>query len=234
LFFASAIKNHPLVHFLSAYVLIGLGHGAFYGLVYLFVTVVLGLSEQFVWVLLVDAVVTLVAAPLWRPLMVMIEKHRALALGIGVSAMAIAALVFLPAGVSATPLLLVLIGVRAFGAAVVYVAPNALLGDIADYEWMRRGVNRAANCHALVSLLTKIGATVGGGGALLLAGWIGFDPQASNGSETLTAFRAIALAAPAVLLAGGAILAFKFPLGRREHDIVRRRIETRQEAVVNG
>src|SRR3546814_1881814 len=75
------------------------------------------------------------------------------------------------------PELIVLVALRAFGAGVITVAPNALLGDVVDYELMKRKVNRAANFHALVSLATKCTATIGGGVGLILVGLAGFDAK---------------------------------------------------------
>jgi glycoside/pentoside/hexuronide:cation symporter, GPH family len=152
------------------------------------------------------------------------EKHRALAAGVLISALSIAAMVFVPTGPSGAALLLVLVGIRAFGAGVVYVAPNALLGDVVDYELMRTGVQRAANCHALVSLLTKMSAALGGGGALMAAGFVGFSPELPNSETANWFFRIIALVVPCIILSAGAALAFGFPLNRRAHDVVRRRL----------
>lgn len=229
-FFAIAHKNYPLKHFLGSYLLVGLGQGVFYGLVYLYVTKVLQLDDHFVFVLLTDAVVTLFAVPIWRQLVVMLQKHRALALGVIVSSMSICGMWFVDAGAGSAELLLFLIALRAFGAAVLYVAPNALIGDIVDYEWLRRGANRAANCHALVTVFTKMGATVGGGAGLILLDLVGFEAQGVNDEAVDQAFRVIALAVPAVLLLGGALMAFTFPLDRRAHGVVLRRLERRGHA----
>ena len=224
LFLPAASKNKPLLRFLAIYALIGLGHGVFYGLVYLYVTNVLGLGDLFAWVLLIDAAISLAAAPIWHRLVLKWEKHRALAAGVLISALSIAAMVFVPTGPSGAALLLVLVGIRAFGAGVVYVAPNALLGDVVDYELMRTGVQRAANCHALVSLLTKMSAALGGGGALMAAGFVGFSPELPNSETANWFFRIIALVVPCIILSAGAALAFGFPLNRRAHDVVRRRL----------
>lgn len=224
LFLAAARNNKPLLRFLAIYALIGLGQGVFYGLVYLYVTNVLGIGDQFAWVLLIDASISLAAAPIWHRLMLKLEKHRALALGVSISALAIVAMNFIPFGAAGAGLLFALVGLRAFGAGVVYVAPNALLGDVVDYELMRTGVQRAANCHALVSLLTKICAALGGGGALMAIAAFGFSTDGPNSDDVLWLFRAMALGAPSAILVLGAFVAFGFPLNRRAHDVVRRRL----------
>jgi len=219
--------NRPLRWFMSMFVLTGLGQGVFYGLVFLYVGSVVQLADHFAWVLLADALVSLASVPLWYFIVRRIQKHRAWALGLAVSAFAILAMWMLPTGESALAPLMLLIGVRAFGASVVYVAPNALLGDVVDYELLKRGVNRAANFHALVSLVTKITASVGGGAGLLLIGLAGYDARALNPPEAVAAFKWIALIASACILLAGAALALRFPLDRERHEVVRRRIEKR-------
>ena len=224
-FVGAAARNGPLLRFMAAFALTGLGQGVFYGLVFLYVGAVLGLGAHFAWVLLVDAVVTLISIPAWYGMIRILEKHRAWALGLAISAASVLAMWLLPHGDAAVVPLMALIGLRAFGAGVVNVAPNALLGDAVDYELLKRGVNRAANFHALVSLMTKITATVGGGMGLMLIGAAGFDPKAVNTAPTVAAFRVVALVLPAAILALGAAVAAAFPLDRARHEVVRRRIE---------
>src|SRR3546814_3929190 len=79
----SARGNHPLHWYASIFLLTNLGQGVFYGLVFLYVSSVLGLAAAFVWVVLADAVVTLAAIPLWYALVRALEKPRAWALEFG-------------------------------------------------------------------------------------------------------------------------------------------------------
>lgn len=220
-------RNQPLQRFVAMFMLTGLGQGIFYGLVFLYVGSVLQLATVFAWVLLTDALVTLASIPAWYVLVRRLQKHRAWALGLVVSAFALFAMLRLPADDSAIASLLVLVSLRAFGSAVTQVAPNALLGDVVDYELFKRGVNQAANFHALVSLLTKLTATIGAGGALLVVGLGGFDPQAINPPAVLAGFKGVALFVPGVVLVAGAAVAMGFGLDRRRHAVVLRWIERR-------
>src|SRR3546814_1413850 len=119
----------------------------------------------------------LLSVPVWFGLIRAILKHRAWALGLTISAAALLGMLFLPAGDAAFVPLMALICLRAFGSGVTQVAPNALLGDVVDYELLKRNVNQAANFQALVSLITKLTATPGAGAGLLIVGLLGFDPK---------------------------------------------------------
>lgn len=223
--FTAVAANRLLLRFMAVFVLTGLGQGIFYGLVFLYVSSVLQLSDLFAWVLLADATVTLACVPIWYVLMRTLQKHRAWALGLTISALAILGMWILPAGEAAFVPLIILACLRAFGACVIFVAPNALLGDVIDYELLKRKTNRAANFHALVSLVTKITASVGGGAGLLLVGLAGFGARLANPPEAITAFKVVALLASAFILLCGAAAVIGFPLDRARHEIVRLRLE---------
>lgn len=225
--FRAMRRNRPLLHFVTIFMLTGLGQGVFYGLVFLYVGAVLQLGTAFVWVLLADALVTLASVPVWYGLIRGIQKHRAWALGLVISGAALLGMLWLPAGEGAFALLIALICLRAFGSGVTQVAPNALLGDVVDYELFKRDVNQAANFHAMVSLLTKFTATIGAGAGLLLVGLAGFDPKQVNSAAVLADFKIVALLAPALILFAGAVTAAGFQLNRRRHAVVLRSIERR-------
>lgn len=225
--FRAMRRNRPLLHFVAIFMLTGLGQGVFYGLVFLYVGSVLQLGTGFVWVLLADALVTLASVPAWYGLVRGIQKHRAWALGLAISAAALLGMLALPTGEGALAPLLVLVCLRAFGSGVTQVAPNALLGDVVDYELFKRDVNQAANFHAMVSLITKFTATIGAGAGLLIVGLAGFDPKHANTAAALTDFKLVALLVPALILVAGAFTAMAFKLDRRRHAVVLLRIERR-------
>lgn len=225
--FEAVRRNRLLQRYAVMFLLTGLGQGVFYGLVFLYVGPVLGLGASFAWVLLADALVTLLGVPVWYRLVRRLQKHRAWALGLVVSAAALLGMMAVPVGEDGLALLLALVCLRAFGSCVTQVAPNALLGDVVDYESYKRRVNQAANFHALVSLIAKFTTTVGGGAGLLAVGLAGFDPKAANPPQVLAAFKVAALLCPALILLAGAAATATFPLGQRGHDAIRRRLERR-------
>ena len=224
-------RNGLLQRFALMFLLTGLGQGIFYGLVFLYVGSVLGLGASFAWVLVADAVVTLLSVPAWYHLVRRLQKHRAWALGLGISALALLGMMAVPAGGEGFTLLLVLVCLRAFGSGVTQVAPNAVLGDVVDYELFRRHSNQAANFHAVVSLIAKFTTTLGGGAGLLAVGLAGFDPRAVNPPQVLAVFKMAALLCPALILLAGAVVTLRFPLDRGVHAAVLRRVERRMHHV---
>jgi len=219
--------NRPLRHFAALFTLTVLGQGIFYGLVFLYVGTVLDLGASFAWVLLADALVTLLGIPVWYALIRCFQKHRAWAFGMLVSTVALLCMLALPSGREAFVPLIMLVCLRAFGSGITQVAPNAVLGDVIDYELLKQHVNQAANFHAMVSLITKFAVTVGGGLGLLAVGLAGYDPGGTNTPAVTLAFKITALLVPAMIVALAGAAALCFPLDRRRHAIVLRRIEKR-------
>jgi len=221
------LGNRPFRHFLMIFVLAGFGQGMFYGAVYLFVDSVLGLRLYFPLVLLADALCTFAAVPVWYRLIGRFEKHRAWGIGMVGSALAVAAMAVVPPGRGGLAPLLVLVVLRAATGAVIYVAPHALLGDVVDYDILRTRCNRAGNYHALMALVTKANGAAGGGLALVLVGIFGFKAGVHNVPSALAGFKVVVLMVSSVVVGGSGIASWFFPLDRRRHEIVRRRILAR-------
>lgn len=225
--------NRPLRWFLCIFILTGLGQGIFYGLVFLYLTNVLPFKQHFALVLLVDAVMSLAGLPLWYRVIITLGKHRAWSIGMAISAAALSCMLLIPEGSAGLTVLLVLIALRALGSSVVYVAPNALIGDVVDFELYKSGANLAANFHAAVSLATKGTATIGGGLGLILVGLIGFDPKVPSSASTAFTFGCVATVLPALLLIGASIAAWAFPLTRKHQKTIERALMKRRSRI-NG
>ncbi len=178
----SLATNGPFLQFLLIFLLAGFGQGIYYSLVFLLVSSVEGVGALFPVCLLADAIATFIAVPLWYLAVARIEEASRLGRGNGcLSGSRSGAMVLAPAGARRLcPLLLGLMILRAFAGAVIYVAPNALLGDVVDYDILRSRTNPAANYHAALALTTKANGAVGGGLGLLLIGLFGFTTTGEN------------------------------------------------------
>lgn len=225
------LSNGPFRHFLLIFVLAGFGQGMFYGAVYLFVDSVLHLRLYFPFVLLADAICTFLAVPFWYRVIARLEKHRAWGIGMIGSALAVSAMFLVTPGSGGLALLLALVVLRAAMGAVIYVAPHALLGDVVDYDILRARSNRAGNYHALMALVTKANGAAGGGLALVLVGLCGFKAGVENAPAAIAGFKLAVLVLSSMIVAGSGLAAWLFPLDRRRHDIVRRRILARSDAL---
>ncbi len=94
---------------------------------------------------------------------------------------------------------------------------------------LKTGSNRTGTHFAGVALLVKLTSAVGGGLALELVGFFGFSTmntaEPHGWAKFGILFTFIGLHTALQLIAAAMIL--KFPLNRKKHDIIRRRLEQR-------
>ncbi len=108
------------------------------------------------------------------------------------------------------------------------VAPMSIIGDVVDYERWRSGEQQSGQFVAAFQLTQKLvgGIAVAGGFYLLSA--FGFEPgQASYDASATVGIKLVAVVAPALLMATGGLIAWRFPLNKRRQSIVRRRLQQR-------
>jgi Na+/melibiose symporter-like transporter len=109
------------------------------------------------------------------------------------------------------------------------IALPSLLADIVDYDVWRNHQDRAAIFFSFQSIVTKLNQGAGGAIALAIPAGFGFD---AHGEITPAAALGLKLAFvgwPCLLLVPMLWLAWHYPLGRRQHGILARRLAARQE-----
>jgi glycoside/pentoside/hexuronide:cation symporter, GPH family len=179
--------------------------------------------------LLVYFVTGLAGAPGWASLSYRLGKHRTLA-GAALFGAATLPLFFLVprdgSGGAAAFLLTALFGLS-YGAGPVLLP--AIMADVADEETAETGERRAGAAFALLTLTNKIGYALSIGVTYPLLDLIGFSgaPGAANAAAALTGILLLFVTLPVLLLLTAATLLWRFPLGEREHLLMRRRIAGR-------
>lgn len=227
--------NRPFWFFLSAAVIGGLGGGIFYATIFLYSDTYLQLGRFFPHVLVIDAVGTFIAIPIWLKIIYRFGKHKTMTVGLVASAASMLALAFIQPGESALIPFLILVGVRAMMYAAGYVIPMALLGDVIDYDILKTGVNRSANYFAALALIGKISAALGSGLGFIIIGAFGYTVAGPNSDFANNGLIFAALILPAITMVISGVIYWFFPLDHRRHSIIRRRIEARAErAARNG
>jgi Na+/melibiose symporter-like transporter len=115
---------------------------------------------------------------------------------------------------------------------VCNVVLPAILADVIDYERWRSGHGRAGGYFAIFALVTKFNNAVGGGLGLLLIGAFGYMAGARLTESAMAGLLIAFAGVPSLLQLTAAVMAWRFPLNERRHDIVRRRLEGRPRPAV--
>jgi Na+/melibiose symporter-like transporter len=108
------------------------------------------------------------------------------------------------------------------------VAQYSIVADISDFDMLRTRRNRAGGYYALSAFLVKLGVAAGGGLGFVIVGIFGFEPNADNDTLAMTGFFLAFIVIPMGLYAMASALAWAFPIDKRRHDIIRRRLEQRR------
>jgi Na+/melibiose symporter-like transporter len=173
--------------------------------------------------------VTLLAAILTVPAMVWAAgrfgKHRVLIAGQGLYVIGFLSLYAVPPATLglALPSFLVL----GAGFATFSVLPASILADIIDYGALKRAEWRPGLYMAASIFLSKLAFAAATGASFGLLSLVGFDAKGANDDLRMTLFKAVALALPALLMVGAALVLMGFPIDRHRHQVIRRRLEMR-------
>jgi Na+/melibiose symporter-like transporter len=226
-----ALRNTPpLQYFLLTQVLFGLATGAVASLFVIYASQYLGLGDKIPQIALPMTLAMALGMPLWLQVMKRVDKHRAWS----VAAVGMILTLSLAPLVEPGPGALVpMVGIMtAFGffLGLSSIALPSLLADIVDYDLWRNGKDRAAILFAFQALVTKLNQGVGGAAALAIAAFFGFSGKGETGPDAALGLKLAFVAWPCLLLVPMLLLAWRYPLDRRAHGILARRLARRAAA----
>ena len=223
---AALFGNRPFVLLLASYTVTAIGSNLPATLITYYVQYVIGDPnvEAFLLLYFVTGVALL---PFWVWVSRRIGKKQAWIVSGLINAVAFAGVFFLGRGDSMGYAVLVVISGIGYGASLAL--PSAMQADVIDYEELRSGVRREGEIIGLWSVARKIAAAVGVGLALPVLGWMGYQPNVEQTPEVVTTLKALYALAPAVLTVAGLLIAWNYPIGKREHRAILDAIEARRQ-----
>jgi len=232
-FIKAAARNGPFLIFLSNALLTGFAVGIYFALYFLYVTQVQGYAKEFVVISLLLIVVAALAYLFWLRVLDRIGHFRTCAISNFGLALFIGLLGMQPTGGQHLYMMTLNLAAIAFVASGWFISLAPMLADAADFDLLKTGVSRIGKYYSFQSLINKFTFGLGGGAGFLLLALSGYDATvgAENTPEVITQFK-IAMFVPTVIInvvCGFIIL--RFPITRRRHKIIRKRIEKRAEAL---
>lgn len=221
------LKNKPLRVFTAMLLSSWIASGMVAGLYFFFITNYLVIPDKFGHIGLSVAAISFASASFWAWLARRIGKHRLLAICNFSVVITLLGMALIRPGPTAFPAMLVVFSLSAMFGSGSTVANYALMADIVDYDTLKTGHNSAGNYYALITLFQKVGLGAGAGLALFIAALFGFDAQESNEGTALVGFFIAFLAIPIILNLLATALAIVFPINRRRHQVIRKRLDQR-------
>jgi GPH family glycoside/pentoside/hexuronide:cation symporter len=227
------ISNKPFRLFCLTFVVMSIGSSVagvtmvFYINAYLKAPTMVGIS------LLVLAITTVAAVPLWLKISHRIGKHRATALSIFLS-------MLLYGGVSPFlrpgdglyySVLLAFLGVASSGLSTL---PLGIIGDVIDYDTLMKRQARGGIYWGVWSFAQKFAPALGIGVTLPLLTLFGFSANGHNTVSSLQSLKYIYCFGPVPFYTIAGVLFFLFPIDAKRHAVIVRglvRLEKRAAAV---
>lgn len=228
-FLHSVRGNRPLWLYLAAFCLGGMGLGTLQ-IMFTFYDGYLRLGSWYPYLMTVFAITMAGTTPLWSWMARRIGKHRAYVVSVVIVSLATQGYWFLDPDtltqefiVSVSMVIVFFIGM---GASAVMVLSPAILADVVDYGRLRTREQRTGSYYAFYMLTSKIATAIGAGMAFLLLSAFGYDASAGAVNTGTAAFGILFTVAvvPAILKVGGGLIIWNFPIDRRRHAIIERRL----------
>lgn len=195
-----------------------------------FVAAYMGRPDLAAGLFLLQFVFGVFAGPIWLRIGYRLGKSRAAVVGELVQ-VAIN-LVLLAVTPSALPLLIGLTIAQGLAQGSGNLMLRSMVADIADKQRLESGEDRTGLLFSIFSLTGKAATAVAVGVALPLVGLLGFKPGAVNAPEALLGLKLVFALGPALAHLASAWLISGFSLDEAGHADIRRKLDSRDAAVV--
>jgi Na+/melibiose symporter-like transporter len=224
--FRAVRSNKAFLRFLLASGLAGLGDASGLAVGFLVLDSYLGLGAAIGMILLQWAVSALIGVAIAEFLLKKYEKHRVFAWSaIGC---AISYLAFMPLQPGGTNVLLFYMSIyflHTLFYIVIDMLPLAMVGDLADFDLMKSGVQRTAQYVSVLTFVRKAVFGVGTSLSLFVVSQFGFEARHAPYAEAaVTGLRLSAFVLPFTFFLLSGIVIWAFPITARRHAVIQRRI----------
>ncbi len=223
------LANRPLHLIVSAIGLSAAAYGMWIGIAFIYIDSYLGLGTQFALIFFASTVWTGVATPIALRVIGLSSKPTAWLMGLGIFLMFLLAMAFVqPGQLGWTAFLIVFIA--PFYLMFKNVAAPAMMADIADYGKLKLGRECAGSYFSLQAFIFKISVGLGGAMSIGLTGLFDYDPASPvHSAHAILGLKLAFLGCPALLIMIAAWCVWRSPITRARHDIIMRRLATREQ-----
>lgn len=217
-------QNKPLLIFVAAQSLSGLGMGMWIGLLFIYLDSYLQLGESAAAFFLLGNICSLASLGLWLRFANYAGKPAAWAVSVAMFSVLIVMMGLLTPGVGFLAPLLLICGVYVASGCTHVVAPS-IIADTVDYGKLKFGGDRAGTYFSFYTLLGKVNNGLGAGAALAIAGFYKYDPALEqNAVEAVFGLKLAFAGIPVALILASLIFIRMTPITKRRHEIIRKRI----------
>ena len=218
-----ALKNRPFIWLSGTYFIVNISFAFIKILMAYYVEYQLLMQAEIPLVMGLMLICVTISLPFWQWLSRKMDKGPAYALGMAIGALAVLLTFFLPH--VPTALIYLVAALAGFGFAANWIFPWAMVADVGDYDRAETGQQRSGMYYGVWGLATKISEAL----ALAAVGWVltgfGYVPNVEQTPQALLGIRLFFGLIPAICIFAALPLLIKYPINRRSHAEVRRKLE---------
>ncbi|MDB9953857.1 MFS transporter [Porticoccaceae bacterium] len=224
-----AVKhNKPFQIFMAAYMCSGLGLGMCGALLFIYIDAYLGEGAIFAQLSILGLAGGLLLTPLAYKVVIIVGKKKAWMISTLITLVAIFYLGLLSPGHDAYMGLVVFYIILTFGGVSLGVIAMPMFSETVDYALLSDKTERRAAYFSVFSMMVKANGALGMAIGLAVAGWLGFDANATtHDAQSGFAIHMAVSWLPVALGSLGLFFIWKFPLDERRSAIIYRRLAGR-------
>ena len=224
----AALHNKPFVWLCVTYFVVNISFAFIKILMAYYIEYQLLMKAETTLVMGLMLICVTISLPFWQWVSRKMDKGPAYGLGMLVGGAAVVLTFFLPH--HSTGLIYLISVLAGFGFSAQWIFPWAMVADVADFDRVESGQQRSGMYYGVWGLATKISEAL----ALAAVGWIltgfGYVPNVEQTPQSLLGIRLFFGLVPAGCIFFALPLLFKYPITRKSHAEVRRRLETAEKA----
>jgi len=226
LFVKSLQANKPFLLFAGATIFGFIGLGANSTMIFFFVDSHLGIGEHLALILIVDTIINILAMPMWLKLSDKLSKHTCWAIAYFFPLFYYPVLFFVPIGADALWYMIAFSVGNGVVQSAIWLAPTSILADIIDYDTLKSKIRRGGLFFAAFMLMVKASMAIGSGLGVGMLDMFGFEAQGNNDSfATIGIFVSYAVFPLCCYLIGMTFI-LKFPIDKKRHSTITKRINS--------
>lgn len=227
----AALRNRPFIFSAGIFLFTWICMTILQGTLVFFIKYIVQRENQTELIMGAIFVTAILVLPLWEWVSRNTDKRKAYIAGIAFWAVVQIALATLTPS-SPMVLLLTLCVLAGIGVSAAHVLPWSMIPDAIEWDELNSGQRHEGMFYSLVTLVQKMASSFAMPTVLFILEATGYQPNAAFQPDgALLGIRVAAGPIPAVLLLLGILFAWRYPLGRRQHQDIVSELELRRDQV---
>lgn len=219
----AAFSNKKFLYLCLIYLVVNISFAFAKTLMAYYVEYQLLMKDQIQLVMGLMLIFVIISLPIWKKIAEKWDKGPAYGIGMGMGAVALLILFFLPH--EKTWIIYPVVVLAGLGFGANWIFPWAMIADVSDYDRVESGQFRSGMYYGVWGLATKISEGLALAIVNLMLVGFGYVANAAQSAHSLLGIRLFFSIVPAVFIFAALPLLLKYPITRKAHAEIKARLE---------